>query len=36
MKAWRVHALGGIARNQIRAQFIGKKDNKIWFGRRLG
>src|SRR5215471_7007681 len=36
MKTWRVHALGRVASNQIRAEFIGKKDNKIWFGRRPG
>src|SRR5215470_2611472 len=31
-----VYALGRVAGNQICAEFIGKKNNKIWSGRRLG
>ena len=35
VQTWRVDAFDGVARDQICAQLIGKKDNKIWFGNRL-
>lgn len=31
VQTWRVDAFDGVPGNQICAQFIGKKDNKVWF-----